>query len=278
MFYFKDAPLAPSDIDPDQLRCVKRFREQLGSEGALHWKFKTLEDFEQQLRIHLSRQIQAFTQSPEPTRPVNLQPHDQGEETESEELGLLDFLDLVDERFGVLNEITGRIVEQTESIGKKMHKRAEELQAAASDGQVSRRVARSLLANTAEDMNHYSTRMRAEIPLFRDTLKKGADAAAAAALIGATLDANNNGQASSARETLVEIRDALVHARNGVAAFRNSVQALPRMTSVLNRAKRETAVVLQDQLDSMVEGERIVTETIKALDVILGSGARQGKH
>lgn len=278
MFYFKDAPLALSDIDLDQLRCVERFREQLGTEGTLYWKFKTLEDFEQQLRIHLSRQLQEFTRSPEPKRPVDSQPNDRVEETESEELGLLDFLDLVDERFSVLNEITRRIADQTGSIGEKMKARTEEIEAAVSHGQASRRVARSLLAKTAEDMKHYATRMKAEVPLFRDTLKKGADAAAGAALIGATLDPNNKGQASGTRETLVEIRDALAGAHSGVASFRDSVQGLPRMTSALNRAKRETAVVLQDQLDSMAEGERIVTETIKALDVILSSEDRQGEH
>ena len=41
------------------------------------------------------------------------------------------------------------------------------------------------------------------------------------------------------------------------------------MTSVLNAAKRETARVLQDQLDSLAEGRRIVTETIRTLDAIL---------
>ena len=51
----------------------------------------------------------------------------------------------------------------------------------------------------------------------------------------------------------------------------SAVQELPRMTSVLNNAKRETGMVLQDQLDSMAEGRRIVTETIRTLDVILGS-------
>ena len=41
------------------------------------------------------------------------------------------------------------------------------------------------------------------------------------------------------------------------------------MTSVLNHAKRDTAMVLQDVLDSLAEGRRIVTETIRTLDAIL---------
>ena len=49
MFYFKDAPLAPSNIDPDQLRRVAQFRESLGAEGALYWTFRTSDDFVQLL-------------------------------------------------------------------------------------------------------------------------------------------------------------------------------------------------------------------------------------
>ena len=270
MFYFKDAPLAPSEIDPDQLRRVARFREKLKSVGTLYWIFKTPEDFEQQLRLHLSQQLQGFAEVSGPRPTAESRATDQGAAAESEELGLLDFLDLVDDHFGVLNEITGRITSETELIGQKMHIRAEEIQAASSGGQLSRREARSLLEKAAADMTHYVARMSAEIPLFRDTLRNGAGAAARAALIGADLDPNDKSEASGTRQTLVTIRDSLAAAHSGVESFKNSVQALPRLTSVLNRAKRDTAVVLQDQMDSIAEGERIVTETIKALDVILG--------
>ena len=270
MFYFKDAPLAPSDIDPDQLGRVARFREKLGSEGTLYWMFKTAEDFKQQLRLHLSRQLQRFAEVSGPRRTAPPQVTDQGAASESEELGLLDFLDLVDEQFGVLIEITGRITLETESIGQKMRSRAEEIEVASAGGQVSRRDARSLLERTAADMMHYVARMSAEIPLFRDTLRNGAHAAARAALIGAALDPSDKSQASGTRQTLVTLRDSLAAAHTGVGSFKNSVQGLPRLTSVLNHAKRETTVVLQDQMDSIAEGERIATETIKALDVILG--------
>jgi hypothetical protein len=42
------------------------------------------------------------------------------------------------------------------------------------------------------------------------------------------------------------------------------------MTVVLNKAKRETAAVLSDVLESIAEGRRITTETVRALDALLG--------
>ncbi len=275
MFYFKDAPLAPSNIDPDQLRRVAQFRESLGAEGTLYWTFRTSDDFVQLLRIHLSRQLQelAATVVGQARHVADVEAVSQTAPTDDEELGLLDFLDLVDEHFGALRESTRRIAAETDSIGEKMRSRTSEIESASTraQGQFSRREARSLFEKTASDMMQYVARVRVEIPLFRDTLQKGAEAAAQATLIGATLDLTDRGPASDAREKLLEFRDGLNAAYNGIEFFRNSVQRLPRMTSVLNNAKRETAMVLQDQLDSLAEGRRIVTETIRTLDVILGS-------
>ncbi len=272
MFYFKEAPLAPSDIDPDQLRRVVSFRESLGAEGTLYWTFRTLDDFVRLLRIHLSRQLQELA-AVQPRRAEAPRAVSPSPETENDDLGLLDFLDLVDDHFGVLNEITGRIVAETETIGEKMRHRTTEMQEAAAraEGQLSRRHARSLFEKAAADMMQFVARMQAEIPLFRHTLQQGADAAAQATLIGATLDSTESDSAADARQKLVEFRDSLVRAHDGIESFRTSVQSLPRMTSALNAAKRETAKVLQDQLESLAEGRRIVTETITTLDAILGN-------
>ena len=272
MFYFKDAPLAPSAIDPDQLRKVARFRESLGAEGTLYWTFKTLEGFGQLLRIHLSRQLQEIA-AVQPRRAAASQAISQSTATESDELGLLDFLDLVDGHFGALTEIANRITTETASIGDKMQRRAAEIEAAtaSAQGQLSRRDARNLFERAAADMRQFVARMKEEIPLFRDTLKKGADATARAVLIRAALDSTETSPASDARDQLVEFRESLTDAHDGTKSFKNSVEGLPRMTSVLNAAKRETATVLQELLDSIAEGRRIVTETIRSLDAIVGS-------
>lgn len=44
------------------------------------------------------------------------------------------------------------------------------------------------------------------------------------------------------------------------------------MTIVLNKAKRETAGVLSNVLESIAEGRRVAIETVRTLDTLLGSG------
>ena len=113
--------------------------------------------------------------------------------------------------------------------------------------------------------------MKTEIPLFRDTLQKGAQAAGSAMLLSTSMNSGDTNPASAARQTLDEFLTAITDAYDGTESFRNTVQELPRMTSVLNQAKRETVMVLQEQLDSLEEGRRIITETIRTLDAILGN-------
>ena len=103
-----------------------------------------------------------------------------------EELGLIDYLDSVDENFSSLIEITERISDETTTLGQRMQERTKEITEAiaqAPQGQLSRREARNLTGKAAGDMTNYATRMRAELPLFDDLLHQGAEAAGRAALM-----------------------------------------------------------------------------------------------
>ena len=93
-----------------------------------------------------------------------------------EELGLIDYLDLVDENFSSLVEITERISNETTTLGQRMKERTKEITEAveqAPQGQLSRRVARALTGKAAEDMTNYVIRMRTELPLFRRSTAPG---------------------------------------------------------------------------------------------------------
>ena len=279
MFYFKDAPLTPSDIDSEQLANVQKFRKSLGAEGALYWKFITIEEFEQLLRLHLARQIQQFTEPVGLPKPQTPTVATVAAESNDEDLGLLDFVDLVEEHFGALKEIAGRMSAETESLGQKMNERTTEMTAATaqSQGQLGRREARTLIEKAATDMTQFVARMKAEIPLFKELLRKGSSAAASAAIISAGISSGDQEQIRQARTVLSSFRDALGAAYDGTASFKASVEKLPRMTAVLNQAKRETAAVLSEQLESLSEGRRITAETIRALDTLLGEGAQDAQ-
>ena len=57
LFYFKQASLPPDAIDPAQLQKVKAFRVRLKQEGVLYGEFSSSDEFERQLRQHLTQQL-----------------------------------------------------------------------------------------------------------------------------------------------------------------------------------------------------------------------------
>ena len=153
-----------------------------------------------------------------------------------------------------------------------MQERTEEIAAATAQaqGQLSRREARILVEKAAVDMDQYVVRMRAELPLFDDVLRRGAEAAGKAALMTIDVASEDKKQVIDAKHGLIILRDALSGAHDSVAGFRDKVRGLPRMTTVLNKAKRETVEVLQQTLDSMDAGRKVVIEAIRALDSLIG--------
>ena len=278
MIYFKDAPLTPSQIDPDQLALVQRFRSSLGNEGGLYWSFSEIDKFEGLIRLHLTRQLQELSAGAQgeavPDSAAQINSAEASSEA-VEELGLIDYLDLVDEKFSSLVEITERISNETTTLGQRMQERTQEMTEAiaqAPQGQLSRHVARTLTGKAAGDMNNYVIRMRTELPLFDDLLNLGAEAAGRATLMAVDAAPEGKNQAITAKQQLEVIRDALGDACDGMVSFRDSVQSMPRMTVDLNKAKRDTVAVIQQVLDSMTSGHRVLTESIRALDSLAGEG------
>ena len=284
MFYFKEADVPLRDIEPDQLRRVQGFRASLGDEGTLYWTFESPDDLIQRLREHLSRQLPDLASSAAPQASCTESQEEADEvvpaagPAESHDEGLLDYLDSVDAYFQELSGITSRIGNETQDIGAKMAERTAEIEAAKTRGAVGRHEARKMFDRAAADMMHYVVRMRTELPLFADTMHKGTDAAAKAVLLSASLNAADAAPARTARTTLATFRNSLDSGYSGTESFRDSVQGIPRMTVALNRAKRETSAVLQDLLDHMDQGRRMITETIVTLDRIIAQQEAEEKQ
>jgi hypothetical protein len=196
----------------------------------------------------------------------------QQDSASDDDLGILDLLDLVEGHFADLNEIIMRIGVETSNLGTRMNERTSEINAAREQtgGEIDRRDARALIEKAAVDMNHYVVRVRTELPLFREGLSKGAAATARTVLMTIEMNSADRTQVRSARTSLTQLVAAIGGAYDSIDSFRGTVFRLPRMTSLLNRAKRDTTEVLDEILQSMAEGRRVITEAVKALDSLLG--------
>jgi hypothetical protein len=275
MFYFKDAPLPPSKIDPEQLAKVQSFRESLGEEGLLHWSFATPEEFDQLLRLHLARYIQsqqvasstqAFDSVPAGA-PAASSPKDEDE-------GILDLMDLFDEKTSSANEIGLRISRATRELIDRMKARATAINQAvaatnAAQQPLPRSDAKRLINDAASDMQLYVASTDAEIPLFRSALQEGIGALTKAATMFSDLGPQDTQQLSDRRKGTAQLESGFASAHASFMQFRSSVDSLPRMTTTLNRAKRETVRVIDAFLSALDEGRRNSAEASKLFDSMI---------
>ena len=269
MFYFKDTPIPPSHIDINQLSRINDFRTSLRNAGILYWTFTDLGNFEQQLRIHLSRQIQDYHRRSQDEPVVHQTATHPLVDTgpEPDELGFLDYLDIIDSNFGNLIEIAERINDHTKVVGKRINQRSREITAASAqyNYRLERNHARSLINRAAIDLTNYASRISVELPLFDELLRAGTNAAGRAAQITLDIGASNKEQVRTSKETMETLNESIGTAQGAMTDFRASVLRLPRMTSKLNRAKRETADALQKLIDSMEAARSMISETILTL-------------
>lgn len=251
LIYFKDEALPPSQIDPRQLALVHDFKHRVEGQGGLHWSF--VNSFEELVELHLTRHLQEFRRAS--SMPIvakestNLIEGRLVADREIEEPGVLDYMEEYNDHFARLTEVQRRIVQAIEDLGNRMTDRAAEVNRANDEG---RRgdlpYIRRLAEKAAEDMAEFVARMEVDVPIFASEFEAGFGAFTRG--VAASRDfstEHSSDDTKEALETLSTFSGSLAGAREGVSGLRSSVAALPRITTVLNRAKRRTVAVL-DQL------------------------------
>jgi Domain of unknown function (DUF4062) len=270
MIYFKDAPIAPSRMDPAQLAKVAAFKHTVGDEGGLYWTFSSIEQFEKLIRLHLSRQVQSWVEDTrgDPAKaisqPIRKIDRDDLIPFDSDDESVLDLMEIFEDRVGAMNEISRRIASATEMLGSKLTARAAEISdvKAKTEGDVSKNVAKRLISNAASDMDQYVARMKTEVPLFGAAVSEGVSAFVKAMNMSLDDEMENFTQEEIANAmTAVSLLKATIQStEDSMVGFRNVFVQLPRLTSVLNKAKRNVATVLDTLVIEFQTAQNLTNE------------------
>jgi hypothetical protein len=230
------------------------------------------------IRLHLTRQVQAFKhaealKTPTPLK-EELPPEIQvdSEQLESEDLGLIDLVEIFEERFKELGEIAERIGKSTEELGERFKTRTKELgEVVVAGGQVDRKLAKRLMEKAAADMDQYVERIEAEIPLFSLNLDEGMNAIinTTKIMVEFGISESDRTKAPATIEALVTLREILASTENSISQFQMSITSIPRMTSVLNKSKRRVTAVLDRLIEQLRTGQRLTTEAEQAISNII---------
>lgn len=275
MMYFKDEAIPPSRLDPTQLIKVNEFRDSLGDEGALYWKFSGIDQFEQLIRLHLTRQVQAWKARLDNSDFIQERTTkaDKDIPTDDDDQGILDLIETFEDKFEELTSISTRIGEATEQLGENMEERTREMEKIPknSKGNSNRKAAKRLIGRAASDMKQYTARIEAELPLFSDAMNVGVNSLIRAATMSIDLRASEEDaeEIQDGLEAITSLQAVLGSSNDSTKEFRETVAALPRMTTDLNRAKRGVTNAIDQLLDEFSNGQTLLTESEKVIRQLL---------
>jgi len=281
MLYFKNAPIPPDEIDLEQLKRVRDFRKGIEGKGGLYRQYTNTEEFRHLLRLHINEQVDQWGKSWGTSKPAVIRVSDEFTVKESAEVsmmtveedeeGLLDVLERFENDFGRLGEVVAEIGKATAELGEKTKERTKELESVQGDPGSKRAAFKRSINRSAEDMSYFVSRMKPANQLIAEHLSNGLDAYGRVASL--LLDFGRNeqtlAQLRQMRESANKLKESIVYNLKSIGELRNAIANIPRATTQLNRAKRESLHVLDSYTATTGPAINLITEIEQSLDRFL---------
>lgn len=276
MIYFKDQPIPPSKMDFEQLKNIQELKSALGEKGGLYWMFENTADFESLLRSHLSKVAQKWSTKHNSTIPVNSTILDIAKAAESQplddydEFGLLDYLEIYEDRMFDMTSALASMTEATDKIGQQFKRRTDEIKVLTNTGDNGDlKKARRVMKLSSDDMDRYSEIMELQTKLAAKSREEAFDSLSKALSVYVDFQhAENSTDLNDLEDSLLHMREAAGKTIDGLSEFRETFANLPRLTIQLNKSKRRAIKVLDTFLEEVavtVSSSNDVLEIISEL-------------
>jgi len=274
LFYFKEAPVDPYKIDPDQLNLIKEFRKRIGKEGVLYRNFKNLDEFTQLVRIHLSKVVQEWgTKWGDIKEKGSKIKQSTPKSKIEEEQGLIDLVESGQENFETLTEVMKHITEEMQNLTEKLNLRTEDIKEIQSKGDLKLKQMKRSINLAAADMEKFSDSLEVQIQKYDESHTKGANAFIKSINLLKDFQPDNK----EARKALVQIKgleSSLRKTRAELEKLYGIIEATPRVTTYYNRAKRYTLYVLEKFSDKMSKSILLTSDLVKVMEEITTNNSR----
>jgi|SRR5208282_2112553 len=280
MFYFKNAPIPPDDIIPEQFSRVRQFRESI-RETTLYDTFTSLDEFTRLIRIHLTRwrlEFQRRTSSTLATT-VAQSPKIDSEQSDSEGVqkevdsreddGILDLIERGNTSMAVMSEIAGRLAASMQSLGEDVATHTSRLNAVTASGEVSNvREVRREIDSVAQRLDYFAEQVDSELIPMRKAARDAFDSLGRVSQITLESGSDIRKPVSDNASAALSLASVLDTTSEQIEVFRGTVVAMPRMTSRLNRAKRHASdvlIALKSELNGTAKLARQTSELLYSL-------------
>jgi hypothetical protein len=262
LFYFKiSPPKSLNEINSEDYRKVELFKKNISEKNVLYWEFDTIENFKNLLRIHIPKRLESLKE--QESKEINRQITTSKEEDnfETEELGLLDLVEIFEISVATSLNSLEKITEATEWIGTQLNQKTEEITRISKIPNPNPNVIREILRRTASLMNDYSSRIKLETPIFYENFEEAIKAGSEMVnLAGDFYNETTISQLEETNESIFELKKGINEAIEGMTGFYNSVKDLPRIQKEINHAKKTLLHILEDLLGSITQSLQLAEE------------------
>ncbi|MBN3854386.1 DUF4062 domain-containing protein [Paraburkholderia sp. Ac-20340] len=252
MFYFKEAAIPISRIDPRQIESVQKFRSSLSDRG-IYSTFEDLDAFVTSVRGHLSAVAQRFARQsadpiaiPAPPKSVELSI----EPIREDDLGLLDYVEICNARIEDMVAAMEVIEDATERVSVQFTGHTAALTELTTVGtSPSPKTVKRLIKRCADDMEAFAGILKSQTMILSLHRQAAFDALDKSLTLSHEINAENNSDLQELYESLSSLQRNLGGPMHQLTGFKETTAALPKMTSDLNKAKR----LVVGQLDALIE-------------------------
>lgn len=252
MIYFKDQAIPPSKMDYSELKKIQELKNNLGEQGGLYWTFDSTEDFEALLRSHLSKVAQKWStknhlQVSNVNNTISESKSERQTVSQDDEYGLLDYLEIYEDRMFDMTAALTSMTEATEKIGNQFNKRTNEINSLVdANGPSDTKQIRKLIKLSSDDMERYAEILESQIIILSKSREEAFDALSKALSVYVDFkDSDNEDSLSELEDSQSGLRDAATGTNEGLSKFKESISNLPRLTIQLNKSKRRAVRVLE---------------------------------
>lgn len=267
MIYFKEAPISPSKIDPQQFSTLQEFKASLPARGGLFFPFEDVSSFEASVRAHLAAVAQKFTSNPsDQTQELSTQlANSPASIIDNDELGLFDLIDLYTIRIRDLIAAMFAINDATVCIGENLTQRSSELP---SQDEASDAYKRKIIKRASEDMLRYAEAIDVQLPAMSSAREEAFSALSRAIALMTDFETDPE-EVRDLKNTLVGTMQSTASARPLVIGMKQAALGVPRISKDVNHAKRAVASSVDRFVTELDSVESTVSNIVESLDKLL---------
>jgi len=270
LFYFKNAPIPPLDLDVDQIKDIQEFYTDIKSRGALISTFTQGTEFEKVLRFHLSKLLNKITNDVKDELKIKPKenPIIQLESTNDDSDDELGYWEYMDRAIAGINEITPtltKITKQTIDLGARLKKRTNSLDVLKNKPKdLIDREARKVTDASAKDLDIFTKNVTPLVPILSDLFNNSMNFFNKAILIHKKY-LSEDGLLSNLT-SLKGLRTALFDGYEGSISMKDSIKSFPPLTSKLLKSRNQTVKILIDLTDEFLSYINIIDNIIKIIE------------